>query len=551
MTDSAPLPSGSGQAPSSPIIVQFEQAPAKAGLLVTDELNAGIERVKKNVASIAKACRARNSRFRDVEFDLEEDREKCLHGLDTPKDDRSDPSDVQRVTQAFQAPQFFIDGAASTDVVQGALGDCWFLSGAAAVATMPGLVDHFCVARDEQVGVYGFMFQRNGVWVDVIIDDLLYTSMPKYEELTPKEQQLYHDDKDKYNGTARLGSKSLYFAKSATSNETWIALLEKAYAKLHGDYAALTSGHVGEAMEDLTGGVSTVIHVNDILDPDVFWKTELLRANDDRLFGCSIYDLRVGSGTHPMDPGYGPPQKTVNGSFRYSHAYSIIKAIEHKGKRFLRIRNPWGNSEWTGRWSDGSSEWTPEWLSALIELGHSFGDDGSFVMEYEDFLKTWTLVHRTRLFDPSWVTSSLWMSARIRLPGLVWDYGDISFTFSLPVRSPVILVLSKLDDRYGRGVMDRMRFSLDFQLYKQGGAEPIVASRHSIFHLRSVNAEADLDAGDYVVHVRVDSEVVRSTDYLSQNLPRWSTRKIAQVLSLVSESHSILASEFTLIGILT
>lgn len=32
-------------------------------------------------------------------------------------------------------------------------------------------------------------------------------------------------------------------------------LLEKAYAKLHGDYASLTSGHVGEAMEDLTGCV--------------------------------------------------------------------------------------------------------------------------------------------------------------------------------------------------------------------------------------------------------------------------------------------------------
>lgn len=47
-------------------------------------------------------------------------------------------------------------------------------------------------------------------------------------------------------------------------------------------------------------------------------------------------------------------------------------------------------------------------------------------MEYQDFLDTWTLVHRTKLFDPSWVVSSLWMNAKIRLPGMVWDYGDIS-----------------------------------------------------------------------------------------------------------------------------
>lgn len=175
------------------------------------------------------------------------------------------------------------------------------------------------------------------------------------------------------------------------------------------------------------------------------------------------------------------------------------------------------------------------WITALEHLGHSFGDDGAFVMEYEDFLNTWTLVHRTRLFDPSWAVSSLWMNAKIRLPGMVWDYGDIScqlnfqksqllvpiililrlfscsflVTFTLPSSTPAIIVLSKLDDRYARGLLDRMRFSLDFQLYKKGGVEPILASTHSIFNLRSVNAEADLDAGEYVVHVRVDSEIIR------------------------------------------
>ena len=53
------------------------------------------------------------------------------------------------------------------------------------------------------------------------------------------------------------------------------------------------------------------------------------------------------------------------------------------GKRFLKIRNPWGDTEWIGRWSDGSKEWTKEWLDALPELGHKFGDDGEFLMECE------------------------------------------------------------------------------------------------------------------------------------------------------------------------
>jgi hypothetical protein len=63
------------------------------------------------------------------------------------------------------------------------------------------------------------------------------------------------------------------------------------------------------------------------------------------------------------------------------HAYSILRAVEFNGKRFIVLRNPWGKSEWTGRWSDGSKEWTKEWLLALDELKHEFGDDGQFVME--------------------------------------------------------------------------------------------------------------------------------------------------------------------------
>ena len=68
-----------------------------------------------------------------------------------------------------------------------------------------------------------------------------------------------------------------------------------------------------------------------------------------------------------------------------SHAYSILRVKECKGKRFVVIRNPWGASEWTGAWGDGSKEWVGEWLDVLKELDHVFGDDGEFVMECRFF----------------------------------------------------------------------------------------------------------------------------------------------------------------------
>ena len=77
------------------------------------------------------------------------------------------------MTDIFEEPQFYIDGPTSNDVRQGRSGDCWLLAALCTLSVKPGLIEKLCVARDEAVGVYGFVFFRDGEWISEIVDDFV------------------------------------------------------------------------------------------------------------------------------------------------------------------------------------------------------------------------------------------------------------------------------------------------------------------------------------------------------------------------------------------
>lgn len=53
------------------------------------------------------------------------------------------------------------------------------------------------------------------------------------------------DAEEQYQRLNQTGSKALYFAQCRSENETWLPLLEKAFAKAHGDYQAIDGGFTG------------------------------------------------------------------------------------------------------------------------------------------------------------------------------------------------------------------------------------------------------------------------------------------------------------------
>lgn len=460
------------------------------------------------VEKIAKECKRVNHKYRDphfdIEFDLKRNRRDCLDTLGEAEN-KAYPKSVKRIPDIFENPVFFEEGATASDVRQGFNGDCWFLSALCALCNKKDLVDKVCVARDEEVGVYGFVFHRDGEWIQTIIDDKLYLIASDWWESSDEEKRVFSmvnrgDAEEKYRKANQTGSKALYFAQCSGENETWLPLLEKAFAKAHGDYQSIDGGFTGEAIEDLTGGVTTELFTTDILNKNKFWSEEIMKVNEEFLFSCATgtFDRWQGS---DLASAYGARENIVR-----MHAYSIMEAREIKGHRLLKVRNPWGEGEWRGAWSDGSEQWTPEWMELL---NHRFGDDGQFWISYEDLLREYSSFDRTRLFDSDWQITQQWTTVDVPWSA---DYNKTKFSVTLTKRSPVVIVLSQLDDRYFRGLEGQYTFELHFRLDKDGEQDYIVRSHGNYSMSRSVSTDLELDPGTYSVLMKITARRYQDAD---------------------------------------
>jgi calpain-5 len=296
----------------------------------------------------------------------------------------------KRPKDICQDPKLFVEGASSNDVTQGSLGNCWFVAACSALAGNKEIWTKVIPDYHEQdwdsehpekyAGIFHFQFWRYGEWIDVVVDDFLPV-----------------------RGT------QLVFVHSKSRNEFWSALLEKAYAKLFGCYEALDGGELAEALEDFTGGVAEPIDLVDgqfSIDEDKrddLFKTMKKEMDNRALMAAAIPAKSSEEMETSIDVGL------VKG-----HAYGItaVKRIALEGTGIfnlfnkeklpmVRLRNPWGGTEWNGPFSDGSQEWEKIDKASRDKIGLTFDDDGEFWMTMEDYCKYFTNMSICRVVNTS------------------------------------------------------------------------------------------------------------------------------------------------------
>ena len=266
----------------------------------------------------------------------------------------------KRAGEGMKGAALFKDGVAPGDVIQGALGDCWLLGAMSVLAVRDTLLHQLFKAAYPAQGIYVLQFFKGGAWQEVIIDDLI----PCGVDGTPA------------------------YARCSDPSELWVQLLEKAYAKVHGCYEALDGGSVAEALADLSGGLSEKLSLGgeraEDCSNDALWKLLCLCKEEAWLMGAAL-------------SGEGFETEGDNGEgLLWNHAYGLMGVeIMADGTQLVHLRNPWGQCEWTGDWSDHSERWTP---AVRKMLGYTPSDDGSFYMSWADFTTRFNKVYVCRLY---------------------------------------------------------------------------------------------------------------------------------------------------------
>ena len=250
----------------------------------------------------------------------------------------------------------------SQDVIQGELGDGYFLSTLSALAENPKNITNIIQNSKVSDGAYEATIYIHGEPVKVSVDD----SFP-----------------------VANASKIAFAGINDNTGSIWPMILEKIWAKCNKSYEDIIPGNSSDAFEFLTPApFDNYFHTQDIssslfnIIQEASNKNYIILADITETKNTNLDTLsKMGLITN--------------------HAYSVIgTAVLKKPNgneiQLIKMKNIWGTNEWIGDWSDKSLKWTQEFKKAV---GLQEKEDGIFWMSYDDYLQFYTTTHIAQVYS--------------------------------------------------------------------------------------------------------------------------------------------------------
>lgn len=253
----------------------------------------------------------------------------------------------QRIDSMLKSPLY--ENVYADSICQGILGDCYLLSALSRLCMQPELVRAIFDPRSSiEAGAVIVYFYTSKRKVPVLID----TFVP-----------------------FKRGTRTPVFAHPKnTTDSYWFVLVEKAYSKLFGSYSSIIAGNLNKAVYNIFGYLPDNLRT-DQFNEDILFNRMKKWTSKGCIIGSSIKVYVNSKITH---------DDVVDNGLVTNHSYLIMRVKEAEGKRFIQLRNPWGEHEWLGDYSYCSDLWT----EPLKEQLHFYdADDGSFWMLMSDFKK--------------------------------------------------------------------------------------------------------------------------------------------------------------------
>ncbi|EAR82559.2 calpain family cysteine protease (macronuclear) [Tetrahymena thermophila SB210] len=277
------------------------------------------------------------------------------------------------------------------DTVQGWIANCYFVASLTCIAQYPQLVkklfnniqgnqdqknNNLQAVLEKQDGslqntknsCYSVNMCIDGQWQTVLIDD---------------------------NLPCRKNDSDPIFCKFSNDTKAyWTCLLEKAYAKFKGCYSNIEGGKnkngSSDAVVDMTGAPSKHVPFKNSNKEEI-WKMIHEGKQKGYLFTTMLKDEIEENQVDQLDQQQQQQynsnasldgQAKQNGLIS-NHAYSILETDEIDGIKILKLKNPWGKTEWNGKWSDQCTLTWTEKLKQRHQL--EVANDGIFWMSFCDY----------------------------------------------------------------------------------------------------------------------------------------------------------------------